>query len=125
MVQTDISQLSTECSEWRQILRNYKEEFKDCKTALQDICRKSLSKDQLTEIEHFENQFNIQLNNIHDLKQRIKSHERKMEVENASGDIQESFYSIHENLLDQFLSLENKLQELRIDFRTLINASSC
>ena len=125
MVQTDISQLSSECTEWRQILRNYKDEISTSKRSLEEICRKSLSKDQLQEIEHFDNQFHIQLINIHDLKQSIKNHERKFQMESANGDFTEETYGYHEALLDQFLNLENTLQELRNDFKNFISATSC
>src|SRR6478672_11641645 len=101
MVQTDVSQLSSECKEWRQILRNYRDEFQLSKKSLEEICRKSLSKDQLQEVEHFDNQFHIQLINIHDIKQSIKSHEKKIITE---GDqLSESTYAEHEQLLNDFL----------------------
>jgi len=121
MVQTDISQLSAECAEWRQIIRNYRDEFHDCEKALLEMCKKSLTKDHLTQVEHFQNQFDIQLNNIHDLKQSIKFHERKTQLETAG----EHVYAEHEELLSQFLSLENTLQEVREDFRNFINNTSC
>lgn len=126
MVVTDISQLSTECSEWRQILRNYREEFNDSKKALQETCRKSLSKNQLLEVEHFDNQFHIQLINIHDLKQEIKNHEKKLQNLSGSNDNgNDAIYAQHEQLLDQFVSLENTLQELRESFKNFVNGSSC
>jgi len=126
MVQTDVSQLSSECKEWRQILRNYRDELHLSKKSLEDICRKSLSKDQLQEVEHFDNQFHIQLINIHDLKQFVKAHERKIELESSTGEnIGEETYIDHEELLEQFLSLVSTLQELRNDFKNFISASSC
>jgi hypothetical protein len=126
MVQTDVSQLSSECKEWRQILRNYRDELQLSKKSLEDICRKSLSKDQLQEVEHFDNQFHIQLINIHDLKQFVKAHERKIELESSTGEnIGEETYIDHEELLEQFLSLVSTLQELRNDFKNFISASSC
>jgi hypothetical protein len=125
MVQTDISQLSSECAEWRQILRNYKDEFSTAKHYLEEICRKSLSKNQLQEIEHFDNQFLIQLINIHDLKQSIKNHERKINQESSTSEVSEPTYSYHESLLDQFLSLENTLQELRNEFKNFISVTTC
>lgn len=121
MVQTEISQLSAECTEWRQILRNYREEFHNCEKALLEMCKQSLTKDHFTQVEHFQNQFDIQLKNIHDLKQTIKVHERKVQLE-TSGD---GMYSAHENLLNEFLSLENTLQELREEFKNFINNTSC
>ena len=124
MVQTDSSQLSTEASEWHQILRNYREEFQLSKKALQEICRKTLSKDQLQKVEHFDNQFHIQLINIHDLKHAIKNHERSVQFESTSSEISSKSYSDHEALLDQYLNLENMLQELRNDFKNFVNTTT-
>src|SRR6476619_896687 len=123
MVQTDVSQLSAECHDWLQILRNYREEFQTSKKALQETCRKSLSKSQLLDVEHFDNQFHIQLINIHDLKHSIKTHEKRIEHESASGDVAEENYTLHEELLNEFLSLESTLQELRNEFKTFISAT--
>jgi chromosome segregation ATPase len=126
MVQTDISQFCAEAADWRQILRNYRDEFSDCKKSLQEMCRRDLSKNQLQEIEHFDNQFHIQLINIHDVKQQIKGHEKRIRTDLSSSDqVTEDTYSEHEKLLDEFLTLENTLQELRNDFRKFINDSSC
>ena len=123
MVQTDISQLSAECTDWRQVLRNYREELQECKKVLQQTCKNTLSKDQLQEVEHFDNQFHIQLINIHDLKQLIKSHERKIQFE--AENISDAAYAEHENLLSEFLGLESTLQELRSDFKGFVSKTSC
>ena len=124
MVQTDLSQLATECKDWLQILRNYREEFQTSKKSLQEVSRKTLSRDQLLDLEHFDNQFHIQLINIHDLKQSIKTHERKIEAE-SSVEIKEDTYTMHEELLNEFLSLESTLQELRNEFKNFISSTSC
>jgi predicted ribonuclease toxin of YeeF-YezG toxin-antitoxin module len=123
MVQTDISQLVSECEEWRQILRNYREEFHECKKALQEVCRNTLSKDNLQEVEHYQNQFHIQLINIHDVKQSIKAHERTIHLEGDQPT--EKMYSRHEDLLSEFLNLESIMQELRNDFKQFISRISC
>jgi hypothetical protein len=123
MVQTDISQLSTECTEWRQILRSYREEFQECKKVLQETCRNTLSKDHLQEVEHYDNQFHIQLINIHDVKQSIKNHERKIQFQGEN--ISDETYKEHENLLNEFLSLESMFQELRNDFKGFVSKISC
>jgi len=123
MVQTEVSQLSSEAAEWHQILRNYREEFQSSRKSLQEICRKTLSKDQLQEVEHFDNQFHIQLINIHDLKQAIKNHERTVQFESTKSEISEKSYSNHEGLLDGFLNLESRLQELRSDFGNFVSAT--
>ena len=78
MVQVDISQLSGECNTWREKLRNYREEFSNDEARLRQVAGQPLSKEQLQDVEHLHNQFHIQLINIHDLKQAIKAHDRKM-----------------------------------------------
>jgi hypothetical protein len=126
MVQTDISQLNAETADWRQILRNYRNEFSECKRLLEENCKQPLSKEQLRDVEHFDNQFHIQLINIHDLKQSIKNHERKIQFEQAQNDIvSERTYEEHEQLLSDFLSMESTLQELRVEFNNFINATNC
>lgn len=124
MVQTDLSQLLAESTDWRQILRNYREEFNDAKKALQTFCRQNLNRQQLQEVEHFHNQFHIQLINIHDLKQEIKSHEKKLQAGN-SDNLSDEVYAHHEHLLDEFVTLENTLQELRLEFRSFTSATAC
>ena len=115
MVQVETSQLSGECNSWREKLRQYREEFSKDKTKLQDAASQPLSKDQLQDVEHLHNQFHIQLINIHDLKHAIKTHEQKMNYEkNANnGMLNEETMAEHENLLDQYQTLEHTLQELR------------
>ena len=125
MVQTDLSQLTTECKDWLQILRNYREEFQTSKKSLQEVSRKTLSKEQLLDLEHFDNQFHIQLINIHDLKHSIKTHERRIDQESSQGEIADENFTLHEELLNEFLGLENTLQELRNEFKTFISATSC
>lgn len=118
MVQVDISQLSAECNTWREKLRQYKEEFSKDETKLQETTRQNLSKDQLQDVEHLHNQFHIQLINIHDLKQSIKTHDRKMQFEKVAfnGYVNEDSLSRHESLLDEFQSLEQTLVDLREEF---------
>ena len=118
MVQVEIAQLSGECNAWREKLRQYREEFTQDKTKLQQAASRPLSKDQLKDVEHLHNQFHIQLINIHDLKQSIKVHERKMNFEMVPNDNQlnEETVAEHENLHSEYQSLEQTLLELRDEF---------
>ena len=118
MVQVEIAQLTGECSAWREKLRQYREEFTQDKTKLQQAASHTLSKDQLQDVEHLHNQFHIQLINIHDLKQTIKVHERKMSFETAVNDNQlnEDTVAEHETLLGEYQHLEQTLLELRDEF---------
>ena len=118
MVQVETSQLTGECNSWREKLRQYREEFSKDKTKLQEAASRTLSKDQLQDVEHLHNQFHIQLINIHDLKHAIKTHEQKMnyEMNVNKGKLNGETMAEHENLLDQYQSLELTLQDLREEF---------
>jgi hypothetical protein len=122
MVQTDISQLSGECSTWRIALRSYREEFTQDKVRLQQAAGHTLPKEKLQDVEHLQNQFHIQLINIHDLKQAIKAHDRKVsyETQSGNGQVHEETLAEHESLFDQYQSLDNTLQELRNEFKRFL-----
>ncbi|MFN8290656.1 MAG: hypothetical protein U0U70_10390 [Chitinophagaceae bacterium] len=118
MVQVDISQLSGECNAWREKLRQYKEEFARDETKLQETTRQELSREQLQDVEHLHNQFHIQLINIHDLKQSIKVHDRKMQFEKVAfnGFVNEDSLARHEALYNEVQELEGTLSQLRDEF---------
>jgi hypothetical protein len=125
MVQVEISQLSGECNAWREKLRQYKEEFQQDEAQLRQVAGQALSKEQLKDVEHLHNQFHIQLINIHDLKQSIKSHDRKINFEReANGAIAEESFAEHERLHDELTSLEQTLAELRTEFAAFLKAAS-
>jgi hypothetical protein len=118
MVQVDIAQLSGECNTWRENLRSFREEFIQDENKLRQVAGQTLSREQLQDVEHLHNQFHIQLINIHDLKQSIKNHDRKMNFEKAAfdGNVNEDSIEQHEDLLDAYQSLEQTLTDLRSEF---------
>lgn len=118
MVTVDIEQISGECNAWRDSLRSFRDELNQSKDRLQQIGGQSLSKEQLKDVEHYHNQFHIQLINIHDLKQSIKAHNRRVSFETAAnnGQLNEDTVAEHENLFDQFQTLTGTLQELKNQF---------
>lgn len=123
MVQVDISQLCGECNAWREKLRSYREEISNDEAKLRQIAGQQLSKERLLDVEHLHNQFHIQLINIHDLKQSIKAHDRKMNFEKVAfnGNVNEDSYSRHEGLSEDYNSLEQTLGGLREEFNQFLN----
>jgi len=122
MVQVDISQLSGECNAWREKLRNYRDEFNSNEARLRQAAGQPLSKEQLQDVEHLHNQFHIQLINIHDLKQAIKTHDRKINFEKAAfnGLANEDSLARHETLHDDYQQLEQTLNDLRDEFNDFL-----
>ena len=125
MVQVDISQLTRECNGWRETLRNYREEFSQNETRLRQAASHPLSKEELQDVEHLHNQFHIQLINIHDLKQTIKAHDRKMNFEMVAfnGMANEDSLARHESLLEEYRALEQRLMDLRSEFNKFLKRS--
>jgi len=123
MVQVETSQLSGECNTWREQLRQFRDEFNQDEARLRQVASQPLSKAQLQDVEHLHNQFHIQLINIHDLKQAIKIHDRKMNFEMTAfnGLVNEESYTRHEKLSDEYQSLKNTLQDLRNEFDQFLN----
>ena len=123
MVTTDVAQLSQECNAWRETLRSYRDDFGQLKNRLQDLAGRQTHREVLLEIEHLDNQFHIQLINIHDLKKAIKHHQNRIHAEMAAGNgqISDETARDHENLYDDFLRLENTLQQIKEEFKEFSN----
>ena len=126
MVTVDISQLSGECSTWRDSLRSSRDELNNLKKQLQQTAGQNLSKEQLPDLEHLHNQFHIQLINVHDLKQSIKAHDRRVQFETTanSGQLTEDTIAEHEKLFEEYQSLDNTIKNLREEFSDFVHRTS-
>jgi len=126
MVTVDISQLSGECNTWRDSLRSCRDDLNQFKKQLQQTAAQNLSKDQLHDVEHYHNQFHIQLINVHDLKQSIKAHDRRVQFETAAnnGQLTEDTIAEHERLFEEFQSLDSTIKNLREEFSDFIHRTS-
>lgn len=126
MVQVEISQLTAECTTWRDALRNYRDQLTSDKNQLQQAASASLSKDQLQTVEHLHNQLHIQLINIHDLRHAIKTHYRliEMDMSSSSGQVRDELLAEHENLFDQYQSLDSTLQSVQAEFDEFLSSTS-
>lgn len=123
MVQTDILQLSKECNNWREALHSYRDEFNHFKSNLLKAANQSLSKEQYAQLDHYQNLIHIQLINIHDLKQSVKSHERQVNYEIQSNkQVSDDTLNLHERLYDEFQTLEHTLEDVRNDINNFLSA---
>ena len=124
MVQTEISQFTRECNDWRETLRSHRNELQQMQTTLQQAVNHPLSKEEQTELEHLQNQLHIQLINIHDLKHAVRLHDRKLNAEvseNADVQFSDNISAYHENLYENYQSLESTLSDLRNDLNHFVN----
>ncbi len=126
MIQTDFSQLTMDCGSWRHSLRSHRDGINSSKQQLLHVAGNNLSRNQLKDVEHFQNQFLIQLINVHDLKQAIKAHERRVSFEHSAnnGDLQDETLIAHEHLLAQYQMLNETLLKLKEAFSNFLSATS-
>lgn len=122
MVTTDINQLVGECSNWRDTLRQQRANFTSLKEKLQLLSSNLQDRNALQDLEHLQNQFYIQLINIHDLKHAIKEHEQiaNWELE-RNGQVTDATWSAHEDLHGQYEQLQGTLQQVQQEFGSFVN----
>lgn len=118
---TDIDQFTEECNAWREALRSQREEFNRMKNELEAAAGNITSKESLKAVEHYQNQFDIQLSNIHDLKQAVKMHAKLYALQPAGDDV---LISDHEKLSSDYEDLQRTLRELKDDFQQFLNTYS-
>ncbi len=124
MVQTDLTQLTRECSSWKESLRNSRSELSTLRNKLQEVVSRPISKTALPQVEHYDNQFDIQLTNINHLKHAIKEHEKVAGVEMQQPQTGEYIWQKHETLHDQYQRLEHALSELKDEFNLFVTRLS-
>ena len=73
-----IYKLHEENTIWLNKLDFYKDDLQILKDRLQEIAAKNSSKEVLAEVEHFQNQFYIQQNNMDNITHAIKINEKEL-----------------------------------------------
>jgi hypothetical protein len=104
-------QLADEATEWISNLRTYIHDINEMKNKLYKWAAHKSDRDVLIQIEHYHNQFHIQLINLHDLKHSIKLYMRP-EIKNAEKQLA---------LEDEYQFLTKELDNLKSDFAAFVN----
>lgn len=108
--------LIDECKKWKQELTTFREKINKLKNELYLFAPGKTDHQTVEGIEHFHNQFHIQLINLHDLKHEIKHHIFEAEKHPKFG------HRIpHHYLKDKLDILFNFLETLEKDFHQFMN----
>jgi hypothetical protein len=108
--------LIDECKQWYDVLASYRQKINGLKNELYYFAPGKTGQEVLIGIEHFHNQFHIQLINIHDIKHEIRYHVNEAERHPNFGHRIPHHY-IKEKL-DMLLS---DLDKLELEFHQFIN----
>jgi len=111
LTETQQQPLLIEAKQWLDHLVTYVAGINEQKNKLYKWAAGKSDHDVLVQIEHFHNQFHIQLINLHDLKHDIRQHMREV---NAMPDSDQS--ERHLELQDQYAYLAKELDQLKAEF---------
>lgn len=113
--ETQHQSIVDECHQWHDDLVSYRSKIHGLKNELYYFAPGKTDHEVAIGIEHFHNQFHVQLINIHDLKHEIKYHLAEAERHPTFG------HRIpHRYLNDKLNVLLNNLDKLEDEFHTFI-----
>ncbi|HVZ55364.1 MAG TPA: hypothetical protein VG870_01790 [Chitinophagaceae bacterium] len=123
MPYTAVSHIGHEHQDWLRALSFYKDELAILDRRLREVAIKNTQSEAAQGVEHFQNQFLIQRNNIDELSHRIREHYDKItsEAKITAGHVEKELVREHQALRDDYTGLERLLQELRHDFNRFLS----
>ena len=115
---TIATKLSTEHNDWLRSLDFYTDELNILKGRLTEVAGKNTNHEASEGAELYENRFDIQKNNIHDLSHEIRRHlaEVAVQAKQMAGHIEVRMLERHGELREQYIALEKTIHDLRHEF---------
>jgi hypothetical protein len=123
MSYTSITKMENLHDEALRGLNFYKEDIDILEKRLVEVAAKNSSFEARQDIEHFQNQFVVQQNNIHDLKHKIKIHVHELSVQSSThgGRVETERLGIEKELADEYQDLEKVINEMRHEFNRFLS----
>lgn len=120
---TSVAHCGHEHQEWIKAMDFYKDDLQLLQKRLMEIAGKNNGHDTMAEVEHFQNQFIVQRNNIDELRHSIKEHENVVAADARvhAGKMESSHSGRHAELKDQVVSFEKIFNELRHEFNIFLS----
>ncbi len=111
-----------ENQEWIKKLKFYKDEISILSNRLGEVAIKNNHQDVRIQVEHFQNQFIIQKNNIDEISHAIKQHEAAIEKEishNATA-VEHRKFEYHDRQKEQVSSFESNYKTIKSNFNQFV-----
>ncbi len=123
MTYTTVSKCSNDHSTWLKELDFYNEELSLLEKRLMEIANKNNGKEVMAEVEHFQNQFIVQRNNMDMLQHNVKEHNNKVaeDAKEHAGKMEVSREHDHNALKDQIEMFEKVFNELRHEYNRFLS----
>ena len=114
---TKINVLHNDHREWLNRLDFYKDDLSIIKKRIEEVVSKNTSQEVMAMVEHFQNQFIIQQNEIDEFRHVIKEKEHQLElaIQINSTAINRQRLSDHPELRERMEQFEKLFQEFRLE----------
>ncbi|MBL0340289.1 MAG: hypothetical protein IPP71_04800 [Bacteroidetes bacterium] len=114
---TKIEILHNEHREWLNKLDFYKDDLPILRKRLEEVAAKNTAKEVMQMVEHFQNQFIIQRNELDEFRHAIKQHENSLEAAIKSNEtaINRQRLTDHPEMRERMERFEKLFQEFRMD----------
>lgn len=122
MAYTNASNIGTESSTWLSSLNFYENELDILENRLAEVASKNTDAEAKAGVEHFQNQFIIQRNNIDELKHTVNEHNHFL-FEDASrhaGHVKSERLDEHRKIDDAVKTFEKIINDLRHEFNNFL-----
>jgi hypothetical protein len=120
MDKISITHFNNAHNSWSRGLDFYRQEIDILKKQLTEIAKKNTSEQVMKDVEHFENQFGVQVHNIKALDHEIKQNLASMAKEahhSSAGYVDGALLARHNTLGERFETEEKIINELRHSFQ--------
>lgn len=123
MTYTSVNYCGTDHSHWLKDLGFYDEELDTLEKRLVEIVQKNNGKEVMASVEHFQNQFVVQRNNIDQLQHDIRQHDGNVaaEAQAHAGKMESSEVAVHGKLKEQVETFEKIFNELRHEYNKFLS----
>ena len=120
---TKIDVLHTEHREWLNKLDFYKQDLDFLKKRLEEVAANNTASDIMAMVEHFQNQFIIQKNEIDEFRHAIKEHENHLEaaINTNPTAVNRQRLTDHPDMRERMERFEKLFQELRMELLKFVS----
>ena len=119
---TTVSHCGNDHQEWLKSVDFYDQDLDTLEKRLMEIVTKNNTRDVMAGVEHFQNQFIVQRNNIDELRHSINEHAGKVAsgAQAHAGHMEKALVGEHDGLGDQVRNFEKIFNELRHEYNLFL-----
>lgn len=118
MTYTTVSHCGNDHLMWTKSMDFYDQDIDTLESRLVEIVKKNNVQEAMAGVEHFQNQFIVQRNNIDEIRHNINVHTGKVarDAQEHAGKMESVLDEEHDSIRDQFENFERVMNALRHEF---------